>query len=106
MSTSGVIARYRDLLDLPHKHLPVTLNEGDTPLIPLPRLGAELGCQLFAKFEGLNPTGSFKDRGMTTAISMAAKVGARAVIPTPTARPIAAVTHRLAAVVNPCTLSR
>ena len=63
MSKSGVIARYRDFLDLPHKDQPVTLNEGDTPLIPLPRLGAELGCALYAKFEGLNPTGSFKDRG-------------------------------------------
>ncbi len=80
MSTSGVIARYHDLLDLPHKHQPVTLNEGDTPLIPLPRLGAELGCQLFAKFEGLNPTGSFKDRGMTAAMTEAAASGAKTVI--------------------------
>lgn len=80
MSTSGVIARYRDLLDLPHKHQPVTLNEGDTPLISLPRLGAELGCDLFAKFEGLNPTGSFKDRGMTAAMTEAAASGAKTVI--------------------------
>ena len=47
----------------------VTLLEGNTPLVPMPRLGRELGCELFVKFEGLNPTGSFKDRGMTAAIS-------------------------------------
>ena len=46
--------------------------EGNTPLIPMPRLGRELGCDLYVKFEGLNPTGSFKDRGMTVAVSEAA----------------------------------
>ncbi len=80
MPYSGVIARYHDLLDLPHKNQPITLNEGDTPLIALPRLGAELGCDVFAKFEGLNPTGSFKDRGMTAAMTEAAASGARTVI--------------------------
>ena len=80
MSYSGVIARYSDLLDLPHKNQPVTLHEGDTPLIPLPGLGAQLGCDVFAKFEGLNPTGSFKDRGMTAAMTEAAASGAKTVI--------------------------
>ena len=80
MSHSGVIARYSDLLDLPHKNQPVTLHEGDTPLIPLPGLGAQLGCDVFAKFEGLNPTGSFKDRGMTAAMTEAAASGAKTVI--------------------------
>ena len=76
----GIIARYRRHLPLPPDAEPVTLLEGDTPLIPAPRLGAELGCALYLKFEGLNPTGSFKDRGMTMAMTMAAAGGARAVI--------------------------
>jgi len=82
MAYNGIISRYRDLLDLPEYSIPVTLNEGDTPLIPLPRLAEELGggFALYVKFEGLNPTGSFKDRGMTTAISEALGSGAKAVI--------------------------
>jgi len=80
-SQAGVIEHYRPLLDLPPDARPVTLLQGDTPLIPLPRLAAELGAQtLLAKFEGLNPTGSFKDRGMTVAVSEAVHRGARAVI--------------------------
>jgi threonine synthase len=60
----------------------VTLLEGSTPLIPLPRLASKLGggFELFAKYEGLNPTGSFKDRGMTAAISEAAGRDVKAVI--------------------------
>jgi len=80
MSHVGVIAHYRDYLKLPDHAVPITLLEGNTPLIPAPRLGAELGCELFLKFEGLNPTGSFKDRGMTVAMTAAAAEGARAVI--------------------------
>jgi len=80
MSHTGVIARYRDYLNLPANAVPVTLLEGNTPLIPAPRLGAELGCEIFLKFEGLNPTGSFKDRGMTVAMTAALAEGARAVI--------------------------
>lgn len=79
-SYMGVIARYRDYLRLPAGARPVTLLEGRTPLIPAPRLGAELGCNLYLKFEGLNPTGSFKDRGMTMAMTVAAASRARAVI--------------------------
>ena len=77
---AGIIARYRDYLELPDGAQPVTLLEGNTPLIPAPRLGGELGCTLFLKFEGLNPTGSFKDRGMTMAMTAAAADGARAVV--------------------------
>ncbi len=79
---SGIIERYRPLLDLPDYAASVSLNEGNTPLIPLPRLADALGggFELYVKFEGLNPTGSFKDRGMTTAISEALGAGARAVI--------------------------
>ena len=76
----GLIDRYRAHLRLPTHASPVTLLEGHTPLIPAPRLGAELNCNLYLKFEGLNPTGSFKDRGMTMAMTMAVAEGARAVI--------------------------
>jgi threonine synthase len=77
---AGVIHRYRPLLVLPPEAAPITLLEGNTPLIPAPRLGAELGCAVFLKYEGLNPTGSFKDRGMTAAMSAAAASGAQAVV--------------------------
>jgi threonine synthase len=82
MSSTGILQRYGHLLDLPAHTRPVTLLEGDTPLISLPRLVAELGgnFDLYVKFEGLNPTGSFKDRGMTAAISEAVGRGAKAVI--------------------------
>lgn len=80
MTYQGILHRYRHLLDLPAHTQPVSLLEGNTPLIPLPRLGRELGCELYVKFEGLNPTGSFKDRGMTAAISEALGRGAQTVI--------------------------
>ena len=82
MPSSGVLDRYRHLMDIPGHTGNVSLLEGDTPLIPLPRLAQELGggFELWAKFEGLNPTGSFKDRGMTVAISEAAGRGVQAVI--------------------------
>lgn len=81
-SYAGVLARYGALMDIPASILPVTLLEGNTPLIPVPRLAEELGggFELFVKFEGLNPTGSFKDRGMTVAISEALGRGMKAVI--------------------------
>ena len=80
MNYQGIIHRYGHLLDLPAHSKTVSLLEGNTPLIPLPRLGKELGCELYVKFEGLNPTGSFKDRGMTAAISEAVGRGAESVI--------------------------
>ncbi|MEI8132685.1 MAG: threonine synthase [Leptolinea sp.] len=82
MAHEGVIARYRSWMDLPEYSIPVTLLEGNTPLIPMPRLAQELGggFELFVKFEGMNPTGSFKDRGMTAAISEALGRGAKTVI--------------------------
>jgi threonine synthase len=58
----------------------VTLGEGDTPLIPAPRLSERAGCEVWLKFEGANPTGSFKDRGMTVAVSAAVREGAEAVV--------------------------
>jgi len=58
----------------------VTLLEGDTPLLPAPRLSSRVGARVLVKIEGANPTGSFKDRGMTMAITKAAEEGARAVV--------------------------
>src|SRR6516165_2900930 len=64
--------RYRELLPLPEGAEPVTLGEGMTPLIPCPRLGKELGLErLLVKDESQLPTGSFKSRGMTVAVSVA-----------------------------------
>ena len=82
MAWPGVIAAYRPLLNVAHIE-PITMLEGNTPLIPLPRLARELmifNADLRAKFEGLNPTGSFKDRGMTAAMTQAVADGARSVI--------------------------
>jgi len=58
----------------------ITLGEGNTPLLPAPRLSARLGCDLWLKCEGANPTGSFKDRGMTVAVSRALERGAPGVV--------------------------
>lgn len=79
---SGVLDRYRSWMDIPKHTRTVTLLEGNTPLIPVPRLADSLGggFELFVKFEGMNPTGSFKDRGMTAAISEAAGRDVRTVI--------------------------
>jgi threonine synthase len=78
----GVIARYRHFLPVTDRTPVVTLLEGDTPLIPAPRLAQAIAPQLqvYLKYEGANPTGSFKDRGMTMAVSRAAEDGVQAVI--------------------------
>ena len=78
----GVIARYRSYLPVSESTPVISLNEGSTPLIHSPKLSAKVGrgCEVFIKYEGLNPTGSFKDRGMTVALSKAVERGARAVI--------------------------
>ncbi|MCY3851996.1 MAG: threonine synthase [Gammaproteobacteria bacterium] len=79
---TGLIDRYREFLPIAQDTPAVTLCEGDTPLIELKRLPREWGtdCRVLAKFEGLNPTGSFKDRGMTVAVTRAAEEGSRAII--------------------------
>lgn len=79
-SWKGLICKYRRHLPVTDKTPIVTLLEGNTPLVPAPRLGEMLGVDLYLKFDGLNPTGSFKDRGMTMAISKAKEEGATAVI--------------------------
>lgn len=76
----GVIEEYRDLLPVSGDTPVVTLQEGSTPLLPAPRLSERVGATVFLKFEGANPTGSFKDRGMTLAISKALEEGAKAVV--------------------------
>jgi len=80
----GVIEAYRSYLPVDDDTHIVTLNEGNTPLIHAPRLGEQIaprsGLRLYLKYEGLNPTGSFKDRGMTAAITQAAREGAETVI--------------------------
>lgn len=81
MAWRGVVAEFRPrLVRLPADAPAVTLLEGNTPLIPAPRLGERIGAQLHLKFEGMNPTGSFKDRGMCVAVSGALADGARAVV--------------------------
>jgi threonine synthase len=76
----GLIARYRDRLPVSPDTAVVTLGEGGTPLLPAPALSAMTGCDVFLKVEGANPTGSFKDRGMTVAVTLAAARGATTVM--------------------------
>ena len=78
----GVIERYKKYLPVTDKTPVITINEGDTPLIYACRLSdmAGNGAEVYLKYEGLNPTGSFKDRGMTVAVSKAVEEGAEAVM--------------------------
>jgi threonine synthase len=78
----GLIEAYRPYLPVSDKTPVVTLQEGNTPLIPVPSISDQIGrgVKVFVKYDGLNPTGSFKDRGMTMAISKAKEEGAKAVI--------------------------
>ena len=76
----GVIKEYRDRLPFGEDVQVVTLGEGGTPLIHAPALSAETGNTVYLKFEGMNPTGSFKDRGMTSAMTAAKRDGAKAVV--------------------------
>src|SRR5438309_7835376 len=76
----GVIEEYRPFLPVTDATPVVTLAEGGTPLLPAPRLSERMGARVLLKVEGANPTGSFKDRGMTVAISKAVESGAKAVV--------------------------
>jgi threonine synthase len=76
----GVIREYADRLDVSEATPIVTLGEGGTPLLPAAALSRRTGAEVWVKYEGMNPTGSFKDRGMTMAISKALEHGAKAVI--------------------------
>ena len=76
----GLIEAYRDRLPVTARTPVITLFEGGTPLVPAPHLSDRVNAEVYLKVEGANPTGSFKDRGMTMAISKAAETGAKAVI--------------------------
>src|SRR6266478_4137810 len=78
----GVIERYREFLPVSPATPVISLGEGNTPLIYSPRLSERVGrgCEVFIKNEGVNPTGSFKDRGMTVAVSKALERSARALV--------------------------
>jgi len=76
----GIIEEYRSFLPVDGDTPVVTLLEGGTPLVPAPRLSERMGARVFLKYEGLNPTGSFKDRGMTMAMTKAVEEGAKAVV--------------------------
>ena len=76
----GLIEAYREHLPVTDSTPVITLLEGDTPLVPAPRLSEELGLDVHLKVEGANPTGSFKDRGMTMAITKAVEEGAKVVV--------------------------
>jgi len=80
MDWPGVIENYRDFLPITKKTPIITLNEGNTPLIKSRKLDSLAGAQIYFKFEGLNPTGSFKDRGMVMAVAKAIEEGSRTVI--------------------------
>ncbi len=77
---NGIIEAYRDRLPVTEKTPIITLGEGNTPLVDAPRLSDTVGARVMLKVEGANPTGSFKDRGMTMAISKAAEEGAKVVV--------------------------
>ena len=80
MFYKGLIEKYYKYLPVSEKTPIVSLNEGNTPLVYSPVLSEATGCQVYLKYEGLNPTGSFKDRGMTMAISKAKEEGSRLVM--------------------------
>lgn len=80
MSWEGLIKGYRDDLPVTEDTPNLTLHEGNTPLIYFPHLSEELGFDLYGKYEGLNPTGSFKDRGMVMAVAKAKEEGSKSVI--------------------------
>jgi threonine synthase len=98
-----LLERYRDLLARPGESFPITLGEGGTPLIRARRLGTEIGIdRLYLKFEGTNPTGSFKDRGMVLAVNRAVAAGAKAVVCASTGNTSASAAAYAAAAGLPC----
>ncbi len=80
MTWPGLIEAFRDRLDIDPSTTAITLLEGNTPLLAAPKLSTMVGREVFLKVEGANPTGSFKDRGMTLAVSKAVAAGVRAVV--------------------------
>lgn len=80
MRWKGVLREYKDYLPLTSKTPQITLYEGNTPLVYARHISNELGVKVYLKYEGMNPTGSFKDRGMVVAIAKAVEEGAKSVI--------------------------
>lgn len=80
MAKSGVLLRFADYLPLTDRTPPLSLGEGDTPLVRAEALSQEVGAEVWLKVEGCNPTGSFKDRGMVVAVAKAVEGGSKAVI--------------------------
>ena len=98
-----LLERYRSLLARDGEAFAITLGEGGTPLIAARRLGAEIGlAQLHLKFEGTNPTGSFKDRGMVLAVNRATGAGAQAIVCASTGNTSASAAAYAAAAGLPC----
>lgn len=103
MAAIRLLERYRELLAPPDEAFPISLGEGGTPLVHARRLGEELGLdRLFLKFEGTNPSGSFKDRGMVLAVNRAVAGGARAVVCASTGNTSASAAAYAAAAGIPC----
>ena len=103
IGSAPLLERYRDLLARDGEAFPLSLGEGGTPLIHARRLGSELGLsRLYLKFEGTNPTGSFKDRGMVLAVNRAVQGAARAVICASTGNTSASAAAYAAAAGIPC----
>jgi threonine synthase len=99
----ALLERYRELLARPGERFPITLGEGSTPLVRTQRLGAELGLdELYLKYEGTNPSGSFKDRGMVLAVNRAVAGGGRAVVCASTGNTAASAAAYAAAAGIPC----
>ena len=100
---TDLLERYRSLIARDGEAFPISLGEGSTPLIHARRLGAEIGLgELHLKFEGTNPTGSFKDRGMVLAVNRAVAAGARAVVCASTGNTSASAAAYAAAAGLPC----
>jgi len=98
----GILKRYGEYLPISEKTPPVNLEEGGTPLVRLDRIGDELGIELWAKLEGCNPSGSFKDRGMVLAVAKALEDGATALICASTGNTSASAAAYAAHVGIPC----
>jgi threonine synthase len=102
-AATPLLERYRQPVARVDERFPITLGEGDTPLIHARRLGADLGLErLYLKFEGTNPSGSFKDRGMVLAVNRALSSGARAVVCASTGNTSASAAAYAAAAGLPC----
>ena len=98
----GILIRYKDLLPVTAATPSVSLEEGGTPLIRLKRLESRLGVELYGKFEGCNPSGSFKDRGMVLAVAKALEDGKKALICASTGNTSASAAAYAAATGIPC----